>query len=103
MTSPTHYGPYSSLLPCVGPYTVPHARVAALAVVPPAVAPVVVAVTRPAAHVRHRHIESLVTVTYSHMVAWSHMVVVTCHRPLSVAAPLGDTCTKQCPARAAPV
>ena len=69
MISPTHYSPYSSLLSYVGPYTVPRARVAALAVVPPAVAPVVVAVARPAAHVRHCHIESLVIVTYSHMVA----------------------------------
>ena len=103
MISPSHYGPYPYSILLCGPYTVPRAWVAALAVVPPAVAPVVVAVARPAAHVGHRHIESLVTVTWSHMVAWSHMVVVTCHRPLSVAAPLGDTCTKQCPARAAPV
>ena len=54
---------------CAPTLTVPRAWVAALAVVPPAVAPVVVAVARPAAHVGHRHIESLVTVTYSHMVA----------------------------------
>ena len=61
--------PIPILFSHVGPYTVPRAGVAALAVVPPAVAPVVVAVARPAAHVGHRHIESLVTVTYSHMVA----------------------------------
>ena len=47
--------------------TVPHDRDAALVVVPPAVAPVVVAVAGPAAHVGHPHIESPVTVTFSHM------------------------------------
>ena len=59
--------PIPILFCCVCPYTVPHDRDAALVVVPPAVAPVVVAVAGPAAHVGHPHIESPVTVTFSHM------------------------------------
>ena len=56
----------------------PHDKDAALVVVPPAVAPVVVAVAGPTAHVGHPHIESPVTVTCSHMLTCSHMVIVTC-------------------------